>query len=72
MKKKYLCYQMIQVRRDNIGGINVPVVNIIIRNVHAKNENEAIGKFTKQTKDIKAVKKLEIECFLMKELKEIN
>ena len=57
--KKWLCYQS-AVTKEELNNIGV---GTIIRLVEAKTKEEAMGKFLLNTKDVKAVKKLDVECF---------
>lgn len=48
---------------DNQNGINRNVtMSNIVRQINAESDDVAIGKFVKSTVDIKALKKLDIEC----------
>lgn len=44
----------------------------IVRQVKAENKEIAIGKFVIATKGIKAIKKLNIECYDLSELKSVD
>jgi len=61
--KEWLCYQSIVTKEELIGNTNNIGVDTIIRLVEAKTKEEAMGKFLLNTKDVKAVKKLDVECF---------
>lgn len=61
--KKYIAYQLITTTEELAGHTNNIIIDCIIRNVNAESKEEAIGKFSEGTKDVKAVRKLKIECF---------
>lgn len=67
-KNKYLCYQYLIVERTG----NTTKIDVVIRNVGAKNKEEAIGKFILNTNDIPALEKLDIECFNLDNLMKID
>lgn len=69
--KKYIVIQ-ICVESEVIEGNtkNITVVNIA-RQVEAENKETAIGKFVMATADIKYIKKLDIECYDLSELKSV-
>ena len=70
--KKYLCYQLIVSKEETIGTQNNIALDVIIRKVIARNKEEAIGKFVKVSNKVKAVKKLNIECFMLSNLLTID
>jgi hypothetical protein len=57
------------VLKEDANGV---IIDVIIRNVLAKNEAEAIGKFILYTNKIKAIKKLQTFCFPLDKLMEID
>lgn len=70
--KRYLCYQQLVTKEELVGTQNNIVIDILIRNVGAKNEEEAIGKFMKVSNKTEAKKKLNVECFLLDNLLNID
>ena len=66
--ENYLCSQQYVQKQEIVGNNNNVEINVIIRKVKAKSKEEAIGKFIMGTQKIDAVKKLDVECFLMNEL----
>ena len=62
--KEFLVYQII-VTKDQIYDTRV---NCLIRRVLAKNNNEAIGVFSEETKLIECKKKLSIDCIELNNL----
>lgn len=54
------------------GNTNNIKVETIIRNVGAKNKEQALGKFITHTNSIKAQKKLEPHAFLLDDLTKID
>jgi hypothetical protein len=44
----------------------------IVRQIKAESKEIAIGKFVIATQEIKAIKKLEIECYDLSELKSVD
>mgnify|MGYP000884337719 CR=1 FL=1 len=69
--KVYIVIQM-QVDSDSTAGPsrNVSLSNVV-RRVEAESKESAIGKFVIAAQDIKAVKKLHIECYDLTELKSV-
>lgn len=70
--KRYLCYQQMVMKEELIGTTNNITLETVIRNVGAKNQEEAIGKFVVETNKIQAQKKLEPVCFLLDNLTKID
>ena len=67
--KQYIVLQM-QVDKESFDGNNKNVeMTTIVRKVEADSKELAIGKFVTNTQDIKAIKKLNIECYNLDELK---
>ena len=62
MDKRYLCYQVIIEDQDKVGTELKIGLDMILRNVGAKNEDEALGKFIRNTKNIIVTKKLDPMC----------
>jgi len=60
------------VNENMLGNVNQFSVGCIIRRVVANNVDEAIGKFIRNTQDVSATKKLNVECLLLSELKLIE
>ncbi len=66
--KNYILIQM-QIDSKEIEGNNANIsMSNIVRQVSAENKESAIGKFVIATKNIKAHKKLDIECYDLSEL----
>ena len=58
---------------DNQNGINRNVtMSNIVRQINAESDDVAIGKFVISTVDIKALKKLDIECYELSDLRSIE
>lgn len=67
--KQYIVLQM-QVDKESFDGNNKNVeMTTIVRKVEADSKELAIGKFVTNTQDIKAIKKLNIQCYDLDELK---
>lgn len=61
--KKFIVVQT-QIDSENVVGSEKNIfMSNIVRQVEADSEEEAIGRFVLATKDIKAFKKLDIECY---------
>jgi hypothetical protein len=71
-KKRFLCYQQMVMSEELDGNTNNIKIETVIRNIGAKNKEEAIGKFIIQTRSIEARKKLEPICFLLDDLTTID
>ena len=71
-KKRFLCYQQMVINDEVTGSINNIKIETIIRNVGAKNKEEALGKFIAETSKIYAQKKLEPYSFLLDDLAKID
>lgn len=71
-EKRFLCYQ--QIVKEVIFDENEQKieVEVIVRNVGAKNKEEALGKFILETNKIKANKKLEPIAFRLDYLTKID
>ena len=70
--KRYLCYQQMVMKEELVGTTNSVKIETVIRNVGAKNQEEAIGKFIVETNKIQAQKKLEPVCFLLDDLAKVD
>ena len=68
--KRFLVWQTVMVNRKFNGTVNEVIIDTIIRNVGAKNEEEAIGKFLLKTAGIQpnAMQKLTPVCIELKNL----
>jgi hypothetical protein len=62
-KSKYVVYQMCHTRTVMVGGHQEFLFDVIIRTVNAETEEQAIGLFVKNTENIKAEKRLNIQSF---------
>ena len=69
--KSYIVVQMIVVSEKREGHDNNIVMETIVRQVLAESEEQAIGKFVIGTSEIKANKKLNIECYELGTLKKL-
>lgn len=71
--KRYLVYQciIIGIVRNRNGDTNIDV-GVNARNVGANSEEEAIGKYILQTKDVGGVQKLDPQCIVLDSLKKID
>ena len=67
MQDLYICYQMI-IKETKL---STTIMDTIIRQVYAQSQEEAIGKFIVNTKDVPAEKKLDLECIKLTNLKSI-
>ena len=70
--KRFLCYQPVVASKASKGIDTTINIDLIIRNVGAKNKEEAIGKFILKTKCIEALEKLDPVCFLLDDLLKID
>lgn len=61
---------VMQMQIDSYINSNYMMSNVV-RRIEAKNEEIAIGKFVIATQDIKAYKKLNIECYDLNKLKSV-
>ena len=59
-------------KEELVGTTNNIKIETVIRNVGAKNQEEAIGKFIVETNKIQAQKKLEPVCFLLDDLTKVD
>lgn len=70
--KHFIIIQVTIVGQEIKGNNTINLVENIVRQIKAKNEEEAIGKFIIATKDIKAIEKLDLECYDLSELKSVE
>ena len=61
--RKFIVIQMQINSEDMEGDIAKVAISNTVRQIKASNEEEAIGKFVIATRNIKAQKKLNIECY---------
>jgi len=66
--KIYLACQMYVSKQEQFGHTFNIEQGLIVRRVEANSKEEAIGKFILQTTHIKAMKKMDIECYLLNEV----
>ena len=71
-KKRFLCYQQIVISKEVCGNTNNIKIDTVIRNVGAKNKEEALGKFITETSKIEAQQKLAPYAFLLDNLIKID
>jgi hypothetical protein len=60
------------VKEEFIGNSKNTIMGNIVRQIKAESKEIAIGKFVIATQDIKAIKKLEIECYDLSELMSVD
>ena len=72
LKSRFLCYQQMVMKEEIVGTTNNIKIDVVIRNIGAKSESEAIGKFTLATNEIEAQKKLNPICFPLDNLIKID
>jgi len=70
--KRWLCYQMIITKQEQLGSNNNIEMETIIRNVGANSKEEALGKFILKTAETKANKRLDPICFELDDLAKID
>lgn len=75
--KQFICVQLVIEQQDMImdSDNTIRTTNMwqdITRVVEAETEEEAIGKFILQTKDINAFQKLDVNCYNLENLKRIK
>lgn len=70
--KKFIVIQM-QIDAETIVGNekNISMSNVV-RQIEAESKEIAIGKFVIATQDIKAIKKMNIECYDLSELRSVE
>lgn len=70
--KKFIVIQM-QIDNETIEGNNKNIsMSNVVRQIEAESKEIAIGKFVIATQDIKAQKKMNIECYDLSELKSVD
>jgi hypothetical protein len=60
------------VKEEFVGNNKNTIMGNIVRQIKAESKEIAIGKFVIATQDIKAIKKLEIECYDLSELMSVD
>ena len=70
--KHFIGIQMTIEKEEIVGSSKNTIMQNIVRQIKAESKEIAIGKFVVATQDIKAIKKLEIECYDLSELKSVN
>ena len=71
-KKHFVVIQMIIEKEEIVGSSKNTIMQNIVRQIKAESKEIAIGKFVIATQEIKAIKKLEIECYNLSELKSVD
>ncbi len=70
--KKFIVIQM-QIDAEVIEGNNKNIsMSNVVRRIEAESKEIAIGKFVIATQEIKAIKKMNIECYDLSELKGVD
>ena len=59
-------------KEEIVGNSKNTIMRNIVRQIKAETKENAIGKFVINTKHIKAINKLEIECYDLSELKSVD
>lgn len=70
--KHFIVIQMTIEKEEIVGSSKNTIMQNIVRQIKAESKEIAIGKFVIATQDIKAIKKLEIECYDLSELKSVD
>jgi len=70
--KHFIIVQMTIVKEEIVGNNKNTIMANIVRQIKAESKEIAIGKFVIATQEIKAIKKLEIECYDLSELKSVD
>lgn len=70
--KHFIILQMTIVKEEFVGNNKNTIMKNIVRQIKAESKEIAIGKFVIATQDIKAIKKLEIECYDLSELRSVD
>jgi hypothetical protein len=60
------------VKEEIVGNNKNTIMENIVRQIKAESKEIAIGKFVIATQEIKSIKKLEIECYDLSELKSVD
>ena len=68
MKTKYLLTQLLITDKRFVGNNYTQDICTLIRVVVANSKEEAIGKFILETKDIKAIERLNPSCDILKDV----
>lgn len=69
--KHFIVIQMTIEREEIVGNSKNTIMQNIVRQIKAESKEIAIGKFVIATQEIKAIKKLEIECYDLSELRSV-
>jgi len=70
--KHFIIIQMAIEKEEIVGNNKNTIMENIVRQIKAESKEIAIGKFVIATQEIKAIKKLEIECYDLSELKSVD
>jgi hypothetical protein len=70
--KHFIVIQMTIEKEEIVGSRKNTIMQNIVRQIKAESKEIAIGKFVIATQDVKAIKKLEIECYDLSELKSVD
>ena len=70
--KHFIVIQMMIEKEEIVGSSKNTIMQNIVRQIKAESKEIAIGKFVIATQEIKAIKKLEIECYDLSELKSVD
>ena len=70
--KHFIVIQMTIEKEEVVGNSKNTIMQNIVRQIKAESKEIAIGKFVIATQEIKAIKKLEIECYDLSELKVVD
>lgn len=70
--KHFIIVQMTIVKEEIVGNNKNTIMENIVRQIKAESKEIAIGKFVIATQEIKAIKKLEIECYDLSELRSVD
>lgn len=70
--KHFIVIQVVITKEENRHNRKITIVENIVRQVKAESKEAAIGKFVIATQEIKAIQKLEIECYDLSDLKSID
>lgn len=70
--KHFIVVQMTIVKEEIVGNNKNTIMENIVRQIKAESREIAIGKFVIATQDIKVIKKLDIECYDLSELRSVD
>ena len=70
--KHFIIIQMTIIKEEIVGNNKNTIMENIVRQIKAESKEIAIGKFVIATQEIKAIKKLEIECYDLSELRSVD